>query len=157
MSVRQCTLIVQQLNICAVILHCIQRGPHKNSSKKTKVTNIPSNFLPQQQFLQHFIKAQLQYTYFLRTDSLLCVGFAVYDCCSFCLSHSPTINPSTQTLQITQTTVAVKCKILVHFGHSFLYILCHFIDVLWSYCTINLIVSHIHVYTEYMYHMDYQL
>jgi len=98
--------------------------------QQTKVTNISFNFLPQQQFLQHFIKAQLQYTYFLRTDSLLCVGFAVYDCCSFCLSHSPTINPSTQTLQITQTTVAVKCKILVHFGHSFLYILCHFIDVL---------------------------
>ena len=46
LSVRQCTVIVQQFNICTVILHCVQRRPHKNSINKQKLQIFPFIFYP---------------------------------------------------------------------------------------------------------------
>jgi hypothetical protein len=86
LSVTQCTVIVQMLNIRTVILQCIERRHQKNSKNKKKVTNNHFYFPLQQQFLQYSIKADRQFTHFLRTNSLLSVRFADYHCCSFCLS-----------------------------------------------------------------------
>ena len=80
-------------------MHCHIALYSKTTSEQFKQQNKSYKysilFSTQQQFLEDFIKAHLQFTYFLRTDSLLFVGFVVYDWCSFCLSHSPTINPNT--------------------------------------------------------------
>jgi hypothetical protein len=58
--------------LCHIALY--SKTTSQKFNQQTKVTNIPFYFLPQQQFLEDFIKAHLQFTYFLPTDSLLFVA-----------------------------------------------------------------------------------
>jgi hypothetical protein len=69
---------------------------------------------------------------------LLSVRFGVFHCCPFCPSLSQSHNKPQLTHPINHTTHSyTKHNISVHFGHSLLYILYHFIDILRSYWTIN--------------------
>jgi hypothetical protein len=72
--------------------------------------------------------------YLCPSHSLLSVRFAVYHCCPFHPSLSQSHNKSQHTDPINYTTYSyTKCNISVHFAHSLLDIVYHFIDILRSY------------------------
>jgi len=91
---------------CAKVkyIHChISLYSKKNSEnfkQKTKATNTSFYFLLKHQFLEFFIKAEFKSTNFVRTDSLLFVGF---DVVIFLLSLSHSRNKSQDRVPINDT------------------------------------------------------
>jgi hypothetical protein len=55
-----------RLNIFTVILYCVYRLFQNNSCNTITFTDIPFQFILHQQILERIIKAELQFTYFLR-------------------------------------------------------------------------------------------